>query len=51
MKIFDAIHGFIELDPLETKLIKTLPFKRLSSQRQLIFIQVGITNGTITLLA
>ncbi len=35
MKIFDTIHGFIELDPLETKLIKTLPFKRLSCINQI----------------
>ncbi len=35
MKIFDAIHGFIELDSLETKLIKTLPFKRLSCINQI----------------
>jgi HD superfamily phosphohydrolase len=35
MKVFDAIHGFIELDPLETKLIKTLPFKRLSCINQI----------------
>ena len=35
MKVFDAIHGFIELDDLETKLIKTLPFKRLSCINQI----------------
>ncbi|MBM3194006.1 MAG: HD domain-containing protein [Chlamydiae bacterium] len=35
MKVFDAIHGFIELDPLETKLIKTLPFKRLTCINQI----------------
>lgn len=35
MKAFDPIHGFIELDELETKLIKTLPFKRLSCINQI----------------
>lgn len=35
MKIFDAIHGFIELDPLETKVIRSLPFKRLSCINQI----------------
>src|SRR3990167_2899683 len=35
MKIFDAIHGFIELDDLETKVTRSLPYKRLSSINQI----------------
>jgi HD superfamily phosphohydrolase len=35
MKIFDAIHGFIELDALETKLVKTIPFRRLTCINQI----------------
>jgi len=35
MKIFDAIHGFIELDQLETNIVRSLPFKRLTCINQI----------------
>ena len=35
MKIFDAIHGFIEMDATETKVVRSLPFKRLSCINQI----------------
>lgn len=34
-KVFDPIHKFIELDPWEIKLIKTVPLKRLSAIHQI----------------
>lgn len=34
-KIFDPVHRFIELDNLETELIHSIPFKRLSSIHQI----------------
>jgi HD superfamily phosphohydrolase len=46
MKLFDAIHGFIELDPIETKLIKTLPFKRLSFINQIAAASFVYPGGT-----
>ena len=34
-KVFDVIHKFIDLQPWETKLLKTLPLKRLSAIHQI----------------
>jgi len=34
-KIFDSVHGFIELDPLESRLLDTLPLQRLRYVHQL----------------
>lgn len=34
-KIYDPIHKFIELEPWESKLIRTLPFKRLQAIHQI----------------
>lgn len=34
-KLFDAIHGFIELNELERKIIQTLPFQRLRAINQI----------------
>lgn len=48
IKFFDAIHGFIELDALETQIVHTMPFQRLKGIQQLATAQCVYGSGCHT---